>query len=96
MPTRRTARHRSQHKRQHRALIACVSPVRMANFENPNHNVGLPVFTIHGNHDDPAGVDNLSAVDLLSSAGLVNYFGKTARSFLCSSTCRYAYVSVSS
>jgi double-strand break repair protein MRE11 len=35
------------------------------------------VFTIHGNHDDPAGVDNLSAVDFLSSAGLVNYFGKT-------------------
>ncbi len=35
------------------------------------------MFTIHGNHDDPAGVDNLSAVDFLSSAGLVNYFGKT-------------------
>jgi double-strand break repair protein MRE11 len=34
------------------------------------------VFTIHGNHDDPAGQDNLSAVDLLSSCGLVNYFGK--------------------
>lgn len=46
------------------------------NFENPNLNVGLPLFTIHGNHDDPAGQDNLSAVDLLSSCGLVNYFGK--------------------
>lgn len=38
--------------------------------------MGLPVFTIHGNHDDPAGQDSLSAVDILSEAGLVNYFGK--------------------
>jgi double-strand break repair protein MRE11 len=35
------------------------------------------VFTIHGNHDDPAGIDNLSAVDILAAANLVNYFGKT-------------------
>ncbi|CAJ1957025.1 unnamed protein product [Sphenostylis stenocarpa] len=27
------------------------------NYEDPHFNVGLPVFTIHGNHDDPAGVD---------------------------------------
>ncbi|KAI8472613.1 MAG: MRE11 eukaryotic DNA repair protein, partial [Monoraphidium minutum] len=47
-----------------------------ANFDNPNVNIGLPVFTIHGNHDDPAGADNLSAVDLVSACGLVNYFGK--------------------
>ncbi|XP_073363613.1 double-strand break repair protein MRE11-like [Aegilops tauschii subsp. strangulata] len=26
------------------------------NYEDPHFNVGLPVFTIHGNHDDPAGV----------------------------------------
>lgn len=38
--------------------------------------MGLPVFTIHGNHDDPAGAENLSAVDILSSCNLVNYFGK--------------------
>ncbi|GAB4820162.1 hypothetical protein N2152v2_007208 [Parachlorella kessleri] len=48
------------------------------NFENPNYNVGLPVFTIHGNHDDPAGAENLSAVDILSSCSLLNYFGKIA------------------
>lgn len=46
------------------------------NFANPNMNIDLPVFTIHGNHDDPSGADNLSAVDLLSTCGLVNYFGK--------------------
>ncbi|KAK9814095.1 hypothetical protein WJX72_000558 [[Myrmecia] bisecta] len=48
------------------------------NFENPNFNVGLPVFTIHGNHDDPGGADNLSAVDVLSTCNLVNYFGKVS------------------
>lgn len=46
------------------------------NFSNPNYNVSLPVFTIHGNHDDPGGQDNLSAVDIMSTANLVNYFGK--------------------
>ena len=34
------------------------------------------MFTIHGNHDDPSGADNLSAVDVLSTCALVNYFGK--------------------
>ncbi|EFH40581.1 hypothetical protein ARALYDRAFT_495511 [Arabidopsis lyrata subsp. lyrata] len=46
------------------------------NYEDPHFNVGLPVFSIHGNHDDPAGVDNLSAIDILSACNLVNYFGK--------------------
>jgi len=26
------------------------------NYEDPNINIALPVFCIHGNHDDPAGV----------------------------------------
>ena len=34
------------------------------------------MFTVHGNHDDPGGADHLSAVDMLSTARLVNYFGK--------------------
>ncbi|CAM6061745.1 unnamed protein product [Sphagnum tenellum] len=46
------------------------------NYEDPHFNVGLPVFTIHGNHDDPAGVDHLSAIDILAACNLVNYFGK--------------------
>ena len=44
--------------------------------QDPNLNVGLPVFTIHGNHDDPSGPENLSAVDVLSTVHYVNYFGK--------------------
>ena len=70
--------------------LCCIKPLvdaerfccRAANFNNPHHNVGLPVFTIHGNHDDPAGADNLSAVDVLSSCKLVNYFGKAVCSLL--------------
>ncbi|CAO1636380.1 unnamed protein product [Parajaminaea phylloscopi] len=49
------------------------------NYEDPNLNVGIPVFSIHGNHDDPQGVGvegALSALDVLSVSGLVNYFGK--------------------
>ena len=47
------------------------------NYEDPNFNVAIPVFSIHGNHDDPTGLGNLCSLDLLSVAGLVNYFGKT-------------------
>lgn len=61
------------------ALTGHGWPCRCANFLSKHHNVGLPVFTIHGNHDDPSGADNLSAVDLLSKANLVNYFGKQVR-----------------
>ena len=48
-----------------------------ANFNDPNLNVSIPVFSIHGNHDDPTGVQNLCVMDTLAAAGLVNYFGKS-------------------
>jgi len=41
--------------------------------------VDLPIFSIHGNHDDPTregGTDMLAALDLLAVANLVNYFGR--------------------
>jgi DNA repair exonuclease SbcCD nuclease subunit len=57
-------------------------PRSVVNYEDPNLNVGTPVFTIHGNHDDASGTDNSSAVDILSSCGLVNYFGKVVSSAL--------------
>ncbi|KZT52600.1 DNA repair exonuclease [Calocera cornea HHB12733] len=50
------------------------------NSEDPNLNVGIPVFSIHGNHDDPQGTGPagaLSAMDLLSATGLINYIGKS-------------------
>lgn len=46
------------------------------NYEDPNLNVSLPVFSIHGNHDDPTGEEQISALNLVSSTGFVNYFGK--------------------
>ncbi|EGT55264.1 CBN-MRE-11 protein [Caenorhabditis brenneri] len=45
------------------------------NYYDQNLNIGLPVFTIHGNHDDLSG-KGLTALDLLHEAGLVNLFGK--------------------
>ena len=39
----------------------------------------VPVFAIHGNHDDPnrdGGADMLAALDILSAANLVNYYGR--------------------
>ncbi|KAL1925579.1 uncharacterized protein VTP21DRAFT_462 [Calcarisporiella thermophila] len=47
------------------------------NYEDPNINVSMPVFSIHGNHDDPTGDGSYSALDLLAVSGLVNYFGKS-------------------
>ena len=49
------------------------------NYENPNLNISLPIFTIHGNHDDPTGPGCLSVIDILSLNGLVNYFGKSSQ-----------------
>ncbi|KAF8639209.1 hypothetical protein AX17_001694 [Amanita inopinata Kibby_2008] len=49
------------------------------NYEDPNLNVGIPVFSIHGNHDDPQGTGAegaLCALDVLSVSGLINYMGK--------------------
>ncbi|KAM0786756.1 hypothetical protein ACM66B_002191 [Microbotryomycetes sp. NB124-2] len=49
------------------------------NYEDQNLNVGLPVFSIHGNHDDPQGTGSegaLCALDLLAASGLINYFGR--------------------
>ena len=53
-----------------------TSATRTANYQDPNYNVALPVFAIHGNHDDPSDEGNLCALDILQAANLVNYFGK--------------------
>lgn len=31
------------------------------NYEDPDINVAIPVFSIHGNHDDPSGVRPISS-----------------------------------
>jgi double-strand break repair protein MRE11 len=50
------------------------------NYEDPDINVSIPVFSIHGNHDDPSGDGHYAALDILAMSGLVNYFGRTPES----------------
>lgn len=33
------------------------------NYEDPDINVSIPVFSIHGNHDDPTGVSSTLLVE---------------------------------
>lgn len=53
------------------------------NYEDPFQSVALPVFSIHGNHDDPSREggqsDSLAALDLLAVSNLINYFGKSEK-----------------
>lgn len=51
--------------------------IETVNYMDANLNVSIPVFSIHGNHDDPSGEGNLCALDLLAMNGLVNYFGRS-------------------
>ncbi|KFX91912.1 hypothetical protein O988_07519 [Pseudogymnoascus sp. VKM F-3808] len=50
------------------------------NYEDPDINVAIPVFSIHGNHDDPSGDGHFCSLDLLQVSGLLNYFGRTPES----------------
>eukprot|EP00559_Dactyliosolen_fragilissimus_P002816 CAMPEP_0184858342 /NCGR_PEP_ID=MMETSP0580-20130426/3463_1 /TAXON_ID=1118495 /ORGANISM="Dactyliosolen fragilissimus" /LENGTH=826 /DNA_ID=CAMNT_0027354451 /DNA_START=320 /DNA_END=2800 /DNA_ORIENTATION=- len=49
------------------------------NYEDQYYSVDLPIFSIHGNHDDPTregGSEMLAPLDLLAVNNLVNYFGR--------------------
>lgn len=48
--------------------------VQSLNTENPNLNIGLPIFVIQGNHDQASGIGLKSPLHILSSAGLINLF----------------------
>ncbi|CAB1426208.1 unnamed protein product [Pleuronectes platessa] len=48
------------------------------NYQDENLNISIPVFSIHGNHDDPTGAEGLCALDLLGASGLINHFGHSA------------------
>ncbi|KAJ5919371.1 hypothetical protein N7466_010314 [Penicillium verhagenii] len=50
------------------------------NYEDLDMNIAIPVFSIHGNHDDPSGEGHLAALDLLQVSGLLNYYGRTPES----------------
>ena len=47
------------------------------NYANENLNIGLPIFSIHGNHDPPsANQEQVGMMDLLKVNNYINYFGK--------------------
>lgn len=50
------------------------------NYEDLDINVAIPIFSIHGNHDDPSGEGHLAALDILQVSGLINYYGRTPES----------------
>ncbi|BFZ53276.1 meiotic recombination [Savitreella phatthalungensis] len=56
------------------------NPLMRINYEDHDINVSIPVFSIHGNHDDPSGEGHLCALDILQAARLVNYFGRVPES----------------
>jgi len=52
------------------------SNTKAVNYEDANLNISLPIFSIHGNHDDPSGLNQHSCMDVLHESKLLNYFGK--------------------
>ncbi|KAG2375246.1 hypothetical protein C9374_009869 [Naegleria lovaniensis] len=52
------------------------NPGGTVNYEDPNVNIALPIFSISGNHDAWSGENSLSVLDVLSQCNLINYFGK--------------------
>ena len=55
----------------HKYEVYCYEP----NFKNENLSVELPIFIIHGNHDEPNGIENISSIDIFVNKEL-NYIGK--------------------
>jgi len=47
-----------------------------ANYLSSNHKIKMPIFSIHGNHDDVVGLDLFSSLDQLNANSYINYFGK--------------------
>ena len=43
---------------------------------NAAFDVKMPIFTIHGNHDKPVGLEMHGSMDQLSVNNYINYFGK--------------------
>ncbi|EDR28118.1 double-strand break repair protein MRE11A, putative [Entamoeba dispar SAW760] len=41
-----------------------------------NQGIKYPMYVIHGNHDIPSGLEHVAGLDILQTAGLVNFIGK--------------------
>lgn len=40
--------------------VVILFRTKTVNYMDPNYNVSMPIFSIHGNHDDPSGVCSTS------------------------------------
>lgn len=69
-----------QHQNRSMQFTDINSAFNHVNYEDENINVAIPVFSIHGNHDDPSGEGHLAALDILQMSGLLNYYGRTPES----------------
>ena len=49
-----------------------VGASQSLNLKDGSLSIRLPIFAIHGNHDDPGGMNNLSNIDILHSTKLVS------------------------
>ncbi|KAA8496359.1 Double-strand break repair protein MRE11 [Porphyridium purpureum] len=60
-------------------VAGSASEGRPFNFLSPHLKVSMPVFAIHGNHDDPSAASAnrpyISSLDELAENGVINYFG---------------------
>ena len=45
-------------------LLSLLRKFDHVNYEDEDINIAIPVFSIHGNHDDPTGVSLLSAFNV--------------------------------
>ena len=52
----------------------CATP--QVNFEDPNFRISLPIFSIHGNHDDPCGKEEILPITLYLNCNnfVLNWF----------------------
>lgn len=62
------------------AVVTEDRSIMHINYDDPDINVAIPVFSIHGNHDDPSGEGHLCALDIIQCAGLINYYGRVPES----------------
>jgi double-strand break repair protein MRE11 len=53
-----------------------VENYQQPNTSDDNHRVKMPIFMIHGNHDEPVGLKNISALEQLHTNKNINYFGR--------------------
>ncbi|KAF9760895.1 Double-strand break repair protein MRE11 [Nosema granulosis] len=53
-----------------------IKEISKLNKSTDSVSISIPMLAIHGNHDDPSGLNRISTLNILHSAGLISYIGK--------------------